>query len=290
MFNIYYLNYNKAFEISMLKSNEIVDSKEQSHNETYQSSNTTGLSAQGETKFGNSVLGRVQAALKGSFELSNEEGTVKSINHSIRVIHSNSILLENILNISKDAKIKELNKNEEGELIKLDKLRLYILNEENVRAAKAMKPGSIKDIDGLKVEGMTLNADKLLSSMLSDYFYLLCCDITDKEGLLFKIPLNDEFESSYSVDDILIGSISLIGVYKGVVNKSELTNTFDFFQNVGESEEKITENFEHSSYADTNINRKKNDLEKSNIEKFHFIDTIAVLQDIKIKDNERPVK
>ncbi|SFK14514.1 hypothetical protein SAMN04488569_101224 [Marinilactibacillus piezotolerans] len=285
MFNIYYLNYSKAFEIAMLKDNEIIESKEERTSQNKQDGSTKSLEGEVNTSLGNTLLGRIQAALKGNVELKSEEGSVQSINHNIRVIHSNSILLNSILRIAVDTELKKLNEKTEGELIKLDKLQLYILNEENVRAAKAMRPGSIRDIDGFKVEGMSLNADKLLNSMLSDYFYLLCCNITNKEGLFFKIPLNDEFQSSYSVDDLLIGNISLVGVYKGVVNRNDLTNTFDFFQNVGENT-KEEKQYENSSYSEKDLEKTGKDLINNNIEKFHFVDTIAVLQDIKIKSED----
>jgi len=40
MFNIYYLNYSKAFEIAMLKDNEIIESKEERTSQNKQDGST----------------------------------------------------------------------------------------------------------------------------------------------------------------------------------------------------------------------------------------------------------
>lgn len=43
--------------------------------------------------------------------------------------------------------------------------------------------------------------------------------------IVIKIPmeLENEFESNYNIDDITIGRVSIIGVYKGIVEEEKTT-------------------------------------------------------------------
>ena len=48
------------------------------------------------------------------------------------------------------------------------------------------------------------------------------------------MTFESEFESSYSVDDLFVGKVSIIGLYKGKIRVDDLKNSFEFFQEIGQ--------------------------------------------------------
>lgn len=68
--------------------------------------------------------------------------------------------------------------------------------------------------------------------MFKDYAYKMKGVIAEStDELLVKIPLTfeSEFESSYSVDDLFIGKVSIVGLYKGKIKIDSLKNSLEFF-------------------------------------------------------------
>lgn len=274
MFNIYYINYNKAFEIAMLNSNEIIDFEEQEI--LHEGKKSTSKHADGSvnatakvpwfTKFG--------VAVKAGIGSSVENNTLERLKRNVQVIQSNSILLEGVLELVYNSDLKQ--PLEEGTLVKIDNLSLKIENEEDVRTAKMLAPGTISQIEGSKIEGMQLNVDSLITSVLSDYFYIVSGTTLDGKNTLLKIPLSDSFQSSYSIDDLLIGKVSVVGLYKGIVTENDLSNTFNFLKSVGKEQNNSKESqIVESAYEKNSIQSIDN-----NEKEYHFIDTIAVLQNV----------
>ena len=95
-----------------------------------------------------------------------------------------------------------------------------------------------------------------------------------------------EFENKYSIDDLLIGNVGIIGVYKGTIKGSEINSTFDFFVNLGNvagqantSEEEIQSSSDEISvqpYALSTTLKESAD--------YIFIDLLAVFQHIKVRE------
>ena len=274
MFNIYYINYNKAFEIAMLNSNEIIDFEEQEISlggKKSTSKHTDGsVNATAKvpwlTKFG--------VAVKAGIGSSVENNTLERLKRNVQVIQSNSILLEGVLELVYNADLKQ--PLEEGTLVKIDNLSLKIENEEDVRTAKMLAPGTISQIEVSKIEGMQLNVDSLITSVLSDYFYIVSGTTLDGKNTLLKIPLSDSFQSSYSIDDLLIGKVSVVGLYKGIVTEKDLSNTFNFLKSVGKEQKNSKESQIVESAYEKNSIQPVGNSEKE----YHFIDTIAVLQNV----------
>lgn len=74
--------------------------------------------------------------------------------------------------------------------------------------------------------------------MLQDYTYVLCGAVENKDSpqIIIKIPLEmqPEFENKYSINDLLIGHVSIVGIYKGIVTEDNIvSNTFNYFQDEG---------------------------------------------------------
>ena len=228
-FNIYYLNFSKVYEISMMINNVVLSS--------IQRENTSGLE-QFLSKT-SSLVGsigvssqRYLAEIKSVIGTERSEHNINSSKmiESLDVKTTKSILLRQI--VEKCTLVTAFSSLEEGVLVKLDNIQLKILNEENLRQILMLRKDALK---GFRVEGMEIN--NLVSSILQDYSYVLYGQLPSGDEIVIKIPLEiqNEFESKYNVDDLLIGHVSVIGVYKGSVTESFITsNTFNYLTSVGD--------------------------------------------------------
>lgn len=201
-----------------------------------------------------------------------------------------SILLRRV--IEQCANIISFADSSEGDLIKIDRVRLELFDEESLRQFLILRRDALK---GLRVEGMEVN--NLISSMLQDYSYILKGKVYDSEfqnvvdEIIIKIPMEiqTEFENKYSIDDLLIGHVSVVGIYKGEVEEEFITsNTFTYFQEIGEQQSSQAEDekkiFKSNAKPTTKVTKKS-----TATEKYHFIDTLAIIQDVAFKLEETPV-
>lgn len=285
MFNIYYMNYNKAFEIATLTNNEVIDFEEREN--TSESREKKGKKGDITTDANVNVpwLTKFKVAVNAGLSSEKETSNIQRMRSNVQIIQSNSILLNAVLEIIKDEGFSETKTNE-GTLVKIDNISLEIKNEEDVRAAKMLQPGTITDIKDLNIDGMSINPDMLMTSMISDYFYILTGTSShgyfDNKKFMLKIPLADKFQSSYSIDDLLIGKVSIVGIYKGIITEKNLSNTFNFFKTIGEKNEREENDvIESSTYRQK---PRKKPISNGIDEEYLFIDTIAVLQNVIISE------
>ena len=215
LFNIYYLNLSKVYEIAMILDNKILS------NLTRETTNSN--EEKGEIKAKASVTsGIVNSNFEDSYaiKLANSSKVVETL----EIKTTKSILLRNILGkcIVLTNKKKKINV---GDLIYVDNVKLSLINEKELRAFKMLRNDAIK---GLQYEGLDLN--NLIASLLNDYSYNLTGkspNITN--DILMKIPMiaGNEFENLYTIDDLLIGNVSVIGIYRGKAKKSDIKNSFE---------------------------------------------------------------
>ena len=128
--------------------------------------------------------------------------------------------------------------------------------------------------------------------MFKDYSYKLKGELNGSdEKLLIKIPLTfeSEFENLYNVDDLFIGNVSLIGIYKGKTKINGLKNSFEFFQELGQTSETGSDNEVHNSQysAPTVVKLKSEDDGSIN---YNYIDLLAIVQVIKSSSSETNTK
>lgn len=234
-FNIYYLNFSKVYEISMMINNVIVSAiqREESTSQEYFSRGTAAISANMGIS-SQKYLAEIKSVI-GSESSERNIGSSKMI-ESLDVKTTKSILLRQIVEkckvcsslISKADGVSPAN---EGDLIKINNIKLKILNEENLRQILMLRKDALK---GFRVEGMEVN--NIVSSILQDYSYVLYGQLSLNEEVIIKIPMEteNEFENKYRVDDLLIGYVSIIGVYKGPVTENFITsNTFNYMAAMG---------------------------------------------------------
>ena len=125
--------------------------------------------------------------------------------------------------------------------------------------------------------------------MFKDYAYKIKGSIPEEsEKLLIKIPLTfeNEFESSYSVDDLFVGKVSILGLYKGKIKIDNLRNSFQFFQEIGS-----LQNIAKTNSEDDEIQESQYPLKNPEINYFissgdgldyHYIDLLAIVQNVNI--------
>lgn len=286
-FNIYYLNFSKVYEIAMMINNVILTKIETDKSNSFEEQYgfTSSISAQGTKQFLDGIKASISADTRETSTSSSK------VVESLDVKTTKSILLRRI--IEQCAPITVLENLTEGDLVKVDRVKLELLNEESLRQFLILRRDALK---GMRVEGMEIN--NLVSSMLQDYAYILKGRVYDESlkepisEIIIKIPMEiqSEFENKYNINDLLIGHVSIVGIYKGIVGEEFITsNTFTYFQEVGARKEKqeetvnkiIKSNGESVSY-DNIMKKKDND--------YHFVDTLAIIQDVAFKLEDIPAR
>lgn len=284
-FNIYYLNFSKVYEIAMMINNVILTKIETDKSSSFEEQYgfTSSISAQGTKQFLDGIKASISADARETSASSSK------VVESLDVKTTKSILLRRV--IEQCASITTLDNSAEGDLVKVDHVKLELLNEESLRQFLILRRDALK---GMRVEGMEVN--NLISSMLQDYAYILKGIVYDENmtnslsEIIIKIPMEiqSEFENKYNINDLLIGHVSVVGIYKGIVGEEFITsNTFTYFQEAGSRKEKqeataskvIRSNTKPMAY-DTTVKKSKED--------YHFVDTLAIIQDVTFKLEEVP--
>ena len=181
----------------------------------------------------------------------------------------------------------DLSSASDGDLIRLDNLKLKLENEQLIRLFKVLSRDIIK---GQVANGIDIN--KALNSLAKDYSYLLSATFAGK-NIVIKIPMSaeGEFENKYSIDDLLIGNVGIIGVYKGTIKGSEINSTFDFFVNLGNVAGQASTSEEEIQSSSDEISVQPYSLSTTLKESadYIFIDLLAVFQHIKVREPDSSV-
>ena len=285
-FNIYYLNFNKVYEIAMMINNVILTKIERENTQSFEKHYgiTASQTAQASKMFLDEIKSSISAdAKETSFSSS-------KVVESLDVKTTKSILLRKI--IIRCNNISNMDSLNEGDLIKVDNVKLELLDEDSLRQFIILKREAFK---GFSVDGMDIN--NLVCSMLQDYAYVLKGQISKDESsskydIIIKIPteLQSEFENKYSINDLLIGHVSIVGIYKGEIAEDCITlNTFSYFKEVGE--QKKNQESDINKIIKSNSDPLSNEsAEECTNENYHFIDTLAIIQNVSFGWNQEPNK
>lgn len=277
-FNVYYLNFTKVYEIAMMINNVILTTiqKDNSRGFEKQYGFTSSISAKGTKNFLDGIKASISAdAKETSFSSS-------KVIETLDVKTTKSILLRRV--IEQCSNIKNFDKVTEGDLVKVDNVRLELLDEESLRQFLILRKDALK---GVRVEGMELN--NIIGSMLQDYAYILKGSVIDRETktisieIIIKIPLEiqTEFENKYNINDLLIGHVSVVGIYKGEVTEEFISsNTFTYLQEIS-----MRQNIEGTTKVIKSSKQNQFILPRRTAkgDNYHFIDIIAVIQDVVFK-------
>lgn len=285
MFNIYYINYSKVFEIRMLFNNtlkigrnvENTNSNENEQEERQESGATIKIPEIS-----------INAGTKG-FDRIKKSETLKMI-ETLEIKNTKSTLLAEVVEKSIEFNDKKLEDYKIGSLIKLNNIKLSLINENDLRMARLIKNNFLEGIKVTETDEYDFN--KLSKAILKDYSYklkgtLFLSNQENEEEFRIKIPFlfENEFENDYNIEDLLIGEVTLIGIYKGRIEEKNLMNTLDYFMENEYSSNDIIK----SSQKKNNNKGKVGENEKKD---FIFFDLLAIIQNITLKEEiiEKEVK
>ena len=165
MFNVYYINYAKAFEIAMQMDNKVLE----------QTIKDKGWDisggVHGDVDAKQSFLDFLLPKLSGSVSLEGSKTT-----DTIKVVSTKSTVLAPI--VKKATEVKKLDDNRVGNLIKIKNVQLAVHNGNDMLAAKVLMSGFLDQIpiDGIGSKDLT----GLVDAFLKGASYILTGKIPEK--------------------------------------------------------------------------------------------------------------
>lgn len=287
MFNIYYINHEKASEISMLFDNEIVEKITRIKNTELvlagDADATTGVASK------LPVIGQYLPSVDLNGNLSHNRSN--KVEDTVKVVSSKSTILKPIYEKSKE--VRRLDDSKVGNLVKIKDVYLTVVNSDDVMATKALMSGLVSQVP---VEGIgNMNFTSLMEVMFKGSAYVLCGELPHKFGtdeyMMLKIPMSaeNEMESQYSVSDIEIGKVTVLGIYRGEFERSDVERKINRLMELNDSSKKKQEQPTGISDNGTDIEdgvreEDKKDIPHSSVTqgKVHYIDVIAIIQDLNV--------
>lgn len=269
------MNFSKVYEIKMMLSNIIKTdgSIETSEDDT--------IDAEMQAKMGAKFLKLFNADIGAGVKSGSTDS--QKVLENFKVTMTKSLILSEVMGKCKF--VTDFSNLSEGQLVRIDNVSLSLENETELRTVKMFSNGSFKGMRLPEAGGLDIN--NLFNSMFKDYSYKLKGEIKScNEKVLIKIPLTfeSEFENLYNVDDLFIGNVSLIGIYKGKTKINGLKNSFEFFQELGQVSNSDTDSEVHNSqYTVPTVVKLKS--ENDGVD-YNYIALLAIIQVIKSEDTE----
>lgn len=270
LFNIYYINYPKAFEICMLINNKRKSKEELSVKDEERRDFSLSL--------GGSLVNNKPTMIPG---ISNENVSTKTyeFRELQEIKETNSIYISEIIKKCKSIEEEGVSN---GSLVKIDDVKLQIVNKDEIAQINSVLSGIFKDSNISTVSnGQTLNIDinAIGNILLKDYKYSLK---GKKENVEFYISIpiktKKEFENDYSIYDLEVGKVNVIGIYRTDEYEYKNNSTYNYLQEIGEKDLYMEENLLKSNTCNNKKEKRKNNAKKETV----YIDVIAIIQDLDI--------
>lgn len=289
MFNIYYINNEKASEISMLFDNEIVEKITRIKNTELVLSGDAEATTEGISKI--PFIGQYLPSVDINGNLSNNRSN--RVEDTVKVVSSKSTILRPIYEKAKE--VRRLDDSKVGNLVKIKDVYLTIVNADDVMATKALMSGLVSQVP---VEGIgNMNFTALMEVMFKGSAYVLCGELPHKFGvnehMMLKIPMSaeNEMESQYSISDIEIGKVTVLGIYRGEFIRSDIERKINRLMTLNDIDKNKKTQKQTSNISDSGIDIEDGvrEEDKKNIPnastahgRVHYIDVIAVIQDLNV--------
>lgn len=278
LFNLFYINTSKVHEIAMLIDNKIMKTvkKERSAQQISKSNISTN--------FNKTATGG--ASVNYSMESSNKT----SVYEDFDVKTTKSIMLRTIYSAIKKC---DSCKEDLGNILLFKNVELKQRNtDDTVMVLNVLKDGNMKQLS--KDDNFEINLSKMMDEMLDDF----TIDYTfnyNKNNYLIRIPYKSKayFENSYSHNDLQLGKLSVIGLYRGEIDFSTIDSiSSKFLELFSESyKDELTRSNKQKQGGLLQSSNTKGGrdyefkIEHNKVEGLHhLIDLIAIIQEINIKD------
>lgn len=212
------------------------------------------------------------------------------VEDTVKVVSSKSTILKPLYEKAKE--VRRLDDSKVGNLVKIKNVFLSVVNSKDVLATKALMSGLLSQVP---VEGLgNIDLTSLMEVMFKGSAYVLCGKLPHRFGkdehMMLKIPMSaeNEMESQYSISDIEIGKVTVIGIYRGEFTKSVVESKINRLLALNEAgkenRDQITTNHDDGIDIEDGVREedKKNISNSSGNSKVHYIDVISIIQEINI--------
>ena len=287
IFSLYYINTEKVYEIAMLLNNRIITggTTENELESTIEKQANIGINSN------LNYLETVKSELGLSHNVQTHNGIKNKVLENFDVKTTKSNMLASI--ISKANVYQENASMNLGDLVLLKNATLELLNaEESYAVTKMILNGAFKDTkissnsDDMKIE---FDLSAMINSLLKDCVYELGCSVGNKKYML-TIPMTfeNDFENSYNIYDLQVGSVTIVGIYRGKRQYDKRLSLQEIFsENKEQKKSYIYEDDEYILHPSSeipkdavdNVNNKQKQLKEYQ----EVIDVIAVIQEINAK-------
>lgn len=279
LFNLFYLNTSKAHEIAML-----IDNKIMKNIENEQVSETIFRNASS-TSFGNKDVGYA------GVDISSEEVSKQRVFESFDVKQTKSIVLRKIYE-----KISGNTKFVEGNIVLLENVELQQLNiDDTVMILNVLQDSKFKN---QKNDDIEINLNKMMDKMLDDftidYTFNYPTSPTETKSCIIRLPYKSltNFENGYLHNDLQLGKLSIIGIYRGKIDfskKDSISSKFLELLSRSYEQQKNQEkpDIMKMSYTVVPDNEVEFDFKHKKLEdEFNLIDVIAIIQEINFEKED----
>lgn len=271
-FIAYYMNQQKVFETRMLFDNELkIDSTSENQKTTNRG---LEIGLEGETKTP-SIIAKLKGNLKGDISHEKQQKVIDTLEY----VNTKSCMLSDIMQHCTVVGSKVPN---EGALVYIDSVKLELINEDEVRAMMTVMSGTFNGM--LIPDAGNLDIGHMMQSLIRSgaSFKLEGRRDSRVNPLYMKIPLDGEelFESKYTIDDLLIGKVSIVGICKGAISSNMLRSPLDYFHKNQQEKQPGIDNVVDCS-ATPALHSKKTDIDRP-ISEGLYIDVLAIIQAIEL--------
>lgn len=274
LFNTYYINYPKVFEIVMLINNKIKINAEELIKSQKGYKQSYGIE---------SSLNIKRLPVKGNLGGEYSELTNHEYKEIQEIKNTNSTYLREIL--KKCKKIDKLKDLQNGDLVKIDNVKLKIWNNEEILQANSIISGAFNGntvdtySDG---QAFKINVNSLTNMILKDYkYYLMCTKGEEKFYIDIPMKAEKEFENEYSIYDLEIGLVNIIGIYRTEHYDPKNKTTYSKLQELGNKQNIEIDEMKSSREKQENADQ------LIKLEKAPYIDLIAIIQDLSFENGEK---
>ncbi len=281
LFNLFYLNTSKAHEIAMLIDNRVVKNIEKEDISEHALKSSTALSFNHKT-------------FASSNDISTEDLTKQRVFESFEVKETKSLMLRTIYDSIANSSKSNFS---EGSLVLFENVELKQLNvDDTVMILNILQDSKFNNQDNDSIE---INYNKMLDKMLDDftvdYTFSYNQDGQSEQKYLIRLPYksDDNFENGYQHNDLQLGRLSVIGIFRGEIDFSMVESMSSkfldmVFDSYNEQKNETTQSHQMKS---SNAIKTNNDIDfdfsrKKFNDKIRLIDIIAIIQEISFKKDE----
>lgn len=279
LFNLFYINTSKVHEIAMLIDNKIMKTveREQISEELLRTTSTLSTKAN---------------VLSGEASVAKEDNYKKRVYENFDVKITKSIMLRKLYEVAK--KCDDTTKNIlPGQLILFKDVELKRRNiDDTVMILNVLQDSKLKNQGDDSIE---INMNKMMEKMLDDFtidyqFEQSILGDCDNTKCLIQLPYksNENFENGYQHNDLQLGKLSIVGIYRGKIDFSKRESVSSKFLDL------LSDSYKNeTNQPNDDIMKESSIIEKHQMysfdfkpnklnEEMHLIDVIAIIQELNI--------